>query len=209
MAAVRNLYRLVFSGRLFAAESWSCSLHIDAGNLVVFDPSIFQAALTTWFQSTDARISDAARLDEIKCNRINPVTGRYIEGQTSALLQNDMATGVAQATAPQLSVVISTRTALDRGRGHAGRFYPPSGAATPLPDGRIQTVAAGSMATTAATLLSAINAQVLGSAGHLVVFSKVAQTVEPITGVRVGCVIDTMRSRRTSLPEEPQSAVLT
>lgn len=210
MAAVTNLYRLVWTGRLHSTESWSCSLHVDAPTGLNLAASNFLIPLAAWMTRAGSKISGQAKMDEIKFNQIDPATAKYVLPTSNTLTQDDAGTGATTASwPPQSTVVVSTRTALDRGRGHAGRFYPPTGAAGIIgTDGRISSADANSMATSAATLLTDINALVAVGAGRVVVFSKVGQSVETVTGVRVGRVVDTMRSRRTSLPEEPSFVVV-
>lgn len=209
MAPVRTLHRLVWGGRLFDTESWSCSLHFDAQDEVTLPASVFATDLVAWMTSAGARISGSAVLDFIKFNRIAPATGRYFNQQSNTHDQLDMATGTVERGEGQISVAVSTRTALARGRGHAGRFYPPTADLPIQIDGRITALLAQDMANAAAALISGLNDTTLAEGGQAVVFSKVAQTVEPILSVRVGRVPDTIRSRRSSLVEDPQSALLT
>lgn len=202
MAPVTNLHRLVWGGRLFTSETWSCSLYLgsDAGLNVAANS--FVAPLTAWMLRVGSGVSNQAKLDFVKFNDINPITGRYLPGPSNELLQNDMAVGNAAAGAPQLTVAVSTRTDLPRGRAHAGRFYPPTGAVSSYDStGRISDAAALACATSAATLLQAING-VVGVTARVVVFSKIGQQVQVVNALRVGRVTDTMRSRRRQLAEE-------
>jgi len=208
MAAVTHLFRLVWGGRLFTAEQWSCSLHIDGPGPINIAASTFGAPLTAWVQRASSLISQAAKLDVVKFNEIAPATGRYVLPTTNALEQNDLGTGTLSMLPGQCAMAISLRTALARGRGHAGRFYAPVGAVTVDAEGRISAASAGGMATSAATLVNDLNDIVTSGGGRVVVFSKVAQTVEPVTGIAVGRVIDTMRSRRTSLLEDHQQTAV-
>jgi hypothetical protein len=206
MAAVQTLYRLVWGGRLFDQESWSCSLSVGSPAGLNLAASDFKTALIAWMTRAGTQNSNAARLDFIKFNQINPVTGRYVLQVTNEIMQNDMAVGANQAGPGQLSVAVSTRTTLSRGRSHAGRFYPPTWATAPAVDTGLITVAvAGGMATSAWGLVADVNT-VLGADGEVVVFSKVGQIVQPVVGVRVGRVVDTVRSRRRSLNEDYQFA---
>lgn len=208
MAPVTNLYKLAFSGRLFAVESWSCSLHVDAPSGLNLAASNFLAPLQAWFGAVGTKNSVQAKLDEVKFNQINPVTARYTLPTSNNLLQMDASTGNTSAGPGQNSLVISFRTALDRGRGHVGRIYPPTGAIAVTSDGRVASADASALAGTTATLLNAINSTVAVGAGRVVVFSKIGQLVEPVTAVRVGRVMDTMRSRRASQLEDGQTTVL-
>lgn len=208
MAPVGTLHRLVWGGRLFDKESWSCSLNIGGTPAVNLAASTFQAAIGTWMATSSAKISAAAKLDFIKFNDINPVTGRYVLPISDEILQNDMATGVLAPGPGQNSIVVSTRTTLQRGRAHAGRWYPPTGGVPIVAlDGRISAADAAGMAGAARTLVNAINTALAGQ-GQVVVFSKVGQSVQPVTAIRVGRVVDTMRSRRAQLLEDASQVAL-
>lgn len=201
MAPVANLYRLVWGGRLFTAESWSCSVHVNATAGLNLAASNFTAALVAWMGRSDSNISVAAKLDFVKFNQINPATGRYTLPTSNNDEQLGLAAGVRPAAPGQDSVAVSLRTALPRGRGHVGRFYPPTGVPAPSDvDGLISAAIATLMATSAASLISSVNTTV-GAGAQVVVFSKIGQSVQPVLNVRVGRVVDTMRSRRAQLSE--------
>lgn len=205
---VQTLYRLVWGGRLFDTEGWSCSLHVGSAAGLNLAASTFNAALVAWMARPGSAISSAARLDFVKFNQINPLTAKYSLPSSNEVIQNDLAVGVASPQLPQLSLAVSTRTVFARGRAHAGRFYPPSGVVSSVqPDGRVSSAAAIAAASSAATLLQGINTAV-GAGSRVVVFSRVGQFAEPVTNVRVGRVMDTMRSRRTSLLEDYAQAVV-
>lgn len=202
MAPVTNLHRLVWGGRLFTLEGWSCSLYFGSDAGLNIAASSFVAPLSAWMARTGSGISSAARLDFVKFNDINPITARYMPGLSNERIQNDMAVGVASPDQPQLSLVVSTRTVLPRGRAHAGRFYPPTGVVSSVQsDGRVSTAGATAAAASGSLLIRDLNA-VVGATARAVVFSRIGQQVQVINAVRVGQVTDTMRSRRSQLPEE-------
>lgn len=208
MAPVVQLARLVWSGSLFTDESWSCSLHFNGpvGPLV---PALsFEAALKAWFTRAGSRISDAAKLEEIKFNSIDPITGRYALPVSNNAVSFPVVSGVSAAAPGQLTLAITTRTALARGRAHAGRFYPPTGQPAVALDasGREATTVAQSMAQSAADLIVALN--LVDPTFTACVFSRAGQVQEPITHVAVGRVYDTIRSRRTSISEDYQEAAV-
>lgn len=208
MAPILTLYRLVWGGRLFDKESWSCSLHVGSDAGLNLAASMFSAPLVAWANRPASLLSSDAHLDFVKFNRINPLTAKYTDLTTNELLQNDLGKGVATAGPGQNSLCVSTRTAATRGRGHAGRFYPPVGmSGTDAGTGLIGATFVGGTVSSAVTLLRDINA-VVGAGSRLVVFSKIGQTVTPITSVRVGRVMDTVRSRRRSLGEDYMGSAL-
>lgn len=202
MAPVVHLARLVWSGPLFTSESWSCSLHFhNEGSAVPLPASAYAAPLTAWMARAGSHLSSAAKLEEVKFNIIDPVTGLYQEPVSNNHLIPSPVPGLDSPTPGQLSLCITTGTALARGRGHAGRFYPPTGAPTAIgpTDGTTTSAVAESMGDSAAQLIDALNA--VDPMFRAVVFSKAGQLVQPITHLRVGRVYDTMRSRRAQLNE--------
>lgn len=215
MAPISQLRRLVFGGRLFDTEGWSCSLHLDGPTVNgSIDAVTFKPALTAWFTAPNSLISAAAKLDYIKYNRVVPfilpngkTSMRYQDDVTNEHQQMDMGTGAREIGPPQNSVAISLKTGVARGRAHMGRFYPPHGAIPLSSDGRLSASTASSIAVLAATLIRELNAVVaIESGSAVVVFSNLGQIVNNVQTVSVGRVVDTMRSRRTSLPEQPSEA---
>lgn len=202
MAPVVQLARLVWTGPLFTDESWSCSLHFhNAGAAVPMPAAAYADAIEAWMVRAGSRISAAADLAEVKFNNIDPVTGKYSLPVSNNHVVDPVVSGVAAVGPGQLSLAVTTATALARGRGHAGRFYPPTGLPAALngSDGTISAVIAEEVGDSAAQLINELNA--VDPAYRAVVFSKVGQSVEVITHLRVGRIYDTMRSRRTSLQE--------
>lgn len=112
---------------------------------------------------------------------------------------NGLGTGAIAGVAPvpaQAALVVSLATAR-AGASGKGRFFLPVGRLALGADGRIDAARAQTFANAAADFIGRINAigepvSVVSSKG----FSS------PVTGVRVGRVIDTMRSRRSDIPEE-------
>lgn len=211
MAFTDHLLKLVWGGRLFDTEQWTCSLHLISVDSPSTDSSaLFQAPISAWFQASESYINKGARLDYVKANEIDPITLHYVDpGFTSEYLYVP-SVGPALSAASgfgQDSLVISLATAAARGRASKGRFYPPSSQIN-LPDntGAIQATVATTIAVKAVALLDGINA---ASTAKVCVFSHIGQTARTVTGVRVGRVMDTQRSRRSSLEEQYVTAPLT
>ena len=100
---------------------------------------------------------------------------------------------------PQLALAVTLTTALLRGKGSVGRIFLPYFTHPVGTDGRISASHAEMVRGTSVTFLNAVNAQ---APGKIAVFGQTgAGTVRPVTGVRVGRVVDTMRSRRRNLQE--------
>jgi hypothetical protein len=97
---------------------------------------------------------------------------------------------------PQDTIVLSLRTSRPRGRGHAGRIYPPVRPVNINASGLIGSVT--SLLQSFVTLVTAIQNAV---DAPLVVGSELAGTLRPVTMLRMGQVVDTQRRRRNALPE--------
>lgn len=108
---------------------------------------------------------------------------------------------------PQICSVYSLRTARPRGLASNGRIYMPSATTVDPVDGRQTENSAIQKSTAGALFVSDVNAVGLG---QVAVFSTVgAGLIEPVTGVRVGRVMDTQRRRRNALDEAyPAEALL-
>lgn len=115
----------------------------------------------------------------------------------------------------QLTVVATLQTALERGRGSKGRmFLPPTSTLLDSQlgtDGRIPASNADAYADGVRKLVVDLNAAYVGiqsgdeKVGKVGVASNAGTgSFRPVTEIRVGRVVDTMRSRRAKLIEDPQ-----
>jgi hypothetical protein len=142
-----------------------------------------------------------AHLDTIKYNLID-VAGHYADPTATVRWDASSPTsgGAAPGAIPQAAGVVSLMTANARGLAHTGRFYMPLFTCALGTDGRISEANATTVAERATTFLDALNAD--DDTYRVAVLSNVgAGHQNHVTHVRVGRVIDTMRSRRTSLAE--------
>lgn len=206
MAYPHTFLRLVASGTLYEAErfSWSMSLIPNFDNTPDVPETIPQGVIDAVraFHISSGLISGAARLTTLKVNQIG-TDGRYVDQNDT--VQYDWTTSVPGSassvyTPPQIALAVSLRTGVRRGLAHTGRFYLPTPAFVPNADGRITTAQAQSAATATTTFLNALHAALPGwRAG--VVSDVGAGAARAVTHVEVGRVLDTIRSRRTSLPE--------
>ena len=201
MVVAPFLYRLQFGGKSHLTDEWTNSLMLHAAAPLAIDPLPYWTALRAWFVSPAARHTPQAFLEFVKLNAVNPETGKYAsQAQTIVHVSPVGGGGGTGPQAPQLTVAVSLMTGVSRGRGHIGRIFPPNSTAFALgADGRISIAEQGQIAEAARTMIAAVNAV---GAPKVVIFSKVAQTVTPVTAVAVGRVIDTQRRRRSSLAEE-------
>lgn len=216
---------LRFTGRWYDTEQWSCGLRIitdDNANTVgmweTAAPNLLEPMagyVAAWFIRAGSKISNKARLDKVSLNSIgsdgnysdpgNPHDFDYVAASAP--------TGASLSTSwPQLTVVVSLRTAVARGYGTHGRVYTPAACAAAT-TGLITAGDAGGMATSFKDLIEDINGEAdLALAGFPRV-GVVSNMGEPgasriVTRVLVGNVIDTQRRRRNSLVEAYSEAVV-
>lgn len=200
--------RLAVIGTLYGSETFTYSLSLRRDFDAPLDPpdvvpqGVIDAVTTFHAAGGHSMTSTSAHLTMIKLNEIG-TDGRYTsEGDT---VQHEFDTPVPGSGVPlhppQIAVAVTLRTAKRRGRAHAGRFYLPMLAQTMGPDGRMSVGAQQGLATAATTFLDDLNAALPGY--EVAVLSNVGTgEVETVTHVAVGRVVDTMRSRRTSLDED-------
>jgi len=217
-----------WGGTLPGGEVWSNSVRLvtdQKGDAVQMPPlSTIKAwldgpakdAVAKFHAEPGTGIHAAAKLTFMKLNPIGQ-DGHYLEPTTLEYAFAPPVNGGSSAVLHpnQCTLVVSTRTALERGHAHAGRFYLPLCAKSlETQSGAISPGEAMLVATAAATFLSELHDQpgpdLLGPEDfHVAVMSSVGQGfTNRITHVRVGCVIDTQRRRRNDLSENYQSAPL-
>jgi hypothetical protein len=216
-----SLYRIVIGGTIFA-ETWNTSLAVAPGFLdKPSDASILAtvaSATATWFTSvttTGAKFTPRAALTSVKVNRINP-SGHYQDdnAMTHVYPSPLIGGGTVSSHPPQNAIVVTLRTAFDRGLANRGRMYLPmaDGYNSLGTDGRAPVGDAVRMASSVSSLINNYNAAFLawaggGDAGHVSVFSNVGSgAFHHVTAVKAGRVVDTMRSRRSSMVEDYQSS---
>jgi hypothetical protein len=159
------------------------------------------AAAHTYFSG--AYINHAAELTMIKYNLIG-TNGKYADPSNTVLEDHPTATvGAGNGYVwPQLALAISLRTDAARGPAHAGRFYLPCPQGAPYTDGRYTIDQVSDIVAASTAFLDAINAD--DASWQVAVVSNVGSGHQRfVDHVQVGRVMDTMRSRRTSLPEDP------
>jgi hypothetical protein len=210
MAYMTNFLRLVVIGRLFGpTEHFSFGLTMIpnfAGNPVppTTVPTAVHSAVKTFF--TTAPIGTQASLESVKLNEIG-TDGHYTQPTSVEYFYSPLAPGTfSPSPAPQVALAVSLRTAVARGRANSGRFYVPLPAEAPaVGDGRIVPATAINFADKAAALINSLNAS-MNSEWVVAVNSKVGTGAQhKVTHVEVGRVLDTIRSRRSSLDENYQS----
>lgn len=201
-------------------DQWNTTLSIvpsalgELGMPPVDDPTLTGIAndVSTWFSSTGAttgsKIISDVKLVSIKLNRIG-TDGRYVDPTTKEHLYPSPIPGpesVSQKMPAQLTVVASLRTAIERGRGAKGRMYLPTTSTTIGlgADGRMAASTALNHSASINALITALNTRytLIGRVG--VASNAGTGRFEHVTRVATGRVVDTMRSRRSSLVEDYQ-----
>lgn len=204
MPIAGHLHKIVFGGPMAVSESWSCSVHYlspVAGNLdLVF---VKQDILQKWIDPSGL-INGLAKLSFVKANEISPVTGKYLSAAAPNDVEFDPVDGANPTTRvpPQLTVALTTRASITRGRGHAGRFYLPTSMTGVDATGKLNAGQLTGFVTHWASMLSTLNTEF---GGNCVIYSKIGQVANFITTLAVGDVVDTQRRRRKSLVEVYQA----
>lgn len=212
MAFPEQHYLLAFGGPLFTLEEWSCTLRLGAPLQAVSraqeESALEQceAALRTFVGAT--LIGSQAKLGWVKLNRVN-TEGRYVNEYTNVREVSPAVAGGGQAVVhpPQVSIVTTLHTAAGRGLASKGRMYLPQPNFLLLVDGRISAQDAAAASTRVATLIEALSA--IPEISGVRVASRVRQgEIRRVTGVSTGRTLDTVRSRRASLPEDRSPIVV-
>jgi len=197
--------RYVCSGTLFTSEQWSYSMAFvnkdDAtpGTPPATVPMSIVNATNIFFTSTGL-ISQNVSLDTIKLNQIG-TDGKYTEADTVQYDFSPVTKGASSTgTAPQVALAITLDTGLRRGRASRGRFYLPTPGYQASPTGGLSNSQQNAVLASVTTYLTALNAAMVGY--RLGVVSDLGSgTQHYVTNARVGQVLDTIRSRRRSIPE--------
>ena len=177
------------------------SIPTIAGNTALWDD--MAADFIAFHSSAGANIAPAARLLEVKFAAIG-VDGKYLEDSyISPIAGTNGGATTSPYVLPQTAMAVSLNSSR-RGASGKGRFYVPMFSGTVVAASLlcVATDAQG-LAVAAATLVSALNDQPgIDPFPQLrVVIASTKGVVSPVESIRVGRVIDTMRSRRRQMPE--------
>jgi hypothetical protein len=206
MAYPTRLLRLVVAGPLFTTERWSTSLNLCDFGAATTPPTTVAAGLMAAVEGLiyNSSFAPSVGIDSIKLNEIT-TAGKY----SSVLSPVEhvygspvVGTGSAMG-APQLAVVASLMTNAMRGYACRGRMFlpPPVYVGNLGTDGRLTTGNQASLGGLITTFLNAINTEL--DPFRVVVASNIGTgMVREVKAARVGRVLDTIRSRRTSIPED-------
>lgn len=206
---------LTFGGPLGdLGEQWSMSLRTDADFVTTGDETaeteqarvdaLGAEFVTLW--ANIVLVGSQAKLAWVKYNRINQA-GHYVYPFTARFDQAPQAPGGSgSSTHPgQVALVASLTTAAGRGPAHAGRMYWPIPRYSVDSGLRISAANADAAASNVADFIGGVNDAIAPL--NVRIYSQVGSGQQRlVTGVKVGRVLDTMRSRRTQLPEEYEEA---
>jgi len=211
---------LTWGGTLPGSETWTNSLRcapmpivpgavfIDDGDLEGLEAS-YVPAVKDFHARLGTKIANVCQLTWVKLAAIG-TDGKYKPGAIS--VRESVFAPIAGAIAGggngvpnQLSLAVTTVTALPRGHAHAGRFYLPMPSIPIGSDALISTSDADAVRQSVKTFLEAV-ADVPGVDTDIsptpVVMSKIGSgATNKIIGCKIGRVLDTQRRRRRSLPE--------
>ena len=223
MAHPHPFIKVVAEGSLYGTEAFSFGFHIVQAPTIAEDqlPAVTQELadnignlVRTYFNSAapdGLAITAKAQLQRVKVNRIGR-DGRYMETNSLEHVVNPAIAGRSDVSPPpQLALAVSLiGNENPRGLAGRGRFYlpPMTGMESVAADGKISTLSISPVVSATQKLIRDVNALFnglgvqyayvgntsAGSAGR-------AGRQQVVSEIRVGNVVDTVRSRRRSLQE--------
>lgn len=204
----RPFWRITYSGRLYSAERWSLSVAMLGApeNAQEATQAHADAAINPFRVRMQPTMTGHSVFEWVKVARVG-ADGLYGDAESVVgvnALAGSAGTGTGALMAPQVSLAVTLRGSNPRAAAGNGRFYLPAPAVTPQSDGRITTGAAQTIADAAAAFINDLNAAL---PGDVVIIGPQtekgrAPAYQRVDSVRVGRVLDTVRSRRSSFPEE-------
>jgi hypothetical protein len=206
-----------WGGTMGDTDIWSVRLNIADGIITTFTPALFDAwahdtvdDLLGLFATMFAQVpmgNSAAVLDYCKLAFVNEL-GAYVDGSDAVLSTPGAGVrGGGNPCPPENAIVVSLLTDVSRGHAHAGRMYLPAGQGpgNSLNSGRLVAAYAVQVRDWFHTFIEGVRTATgpaLTGIGIPCVMSNIgAGVTRPITGIKVGDVADTMRSRRNRLVE--------
>lgn len=213
MSYFQPFLRLVAIGSLYSTDTFTFSMALiqgAGGNDTAPDevPAGIISAFQAFWQDTDQPISEGARLQTLKLNEIG-TDGRYVAQETVFHDYDPPIQGTSGTHhPPQVALAITLETALTRGRAHAGRFYLPIPGQPANASGYLDSSEQVRYGSNVRVLLDAIN-DAMPSWEVGVVSNLGTGAQQRVTGIKVGRVFDTIRSRRSAFTEDYYSVALT
>lgn len=159
----------------------------DAGDI----GDLLSAVEEDWWPTANDHFSNKIELADLTYSQVDPLPAPI---STVEPVGVDGAVDQAIMT-PQDSIVFSWRTPL-AGKSYRGRSYmPPPDRSRVGNDGLIDATSLGQFADDAVLLVDAVNGAGLGNVWTFGVWSRKLEVFTPVTSVKVGNRVDTMRSR--------------
>lgn len=220
MAHPHMFIKVVAEGTLFDAERFAFGFHIVQGPTFEDEriPAVTQpyadqigGIVKTFFTSAKLGVTSAAKLDRVKVNRIG-TDGHYVEKETFEHVINPSVSGAVNVYVPAQNALVVSLVGTENPRALAGRgrFYlpPVQGMNSLEGTGRMSPQRVADVADAAKKLIEDINAVHKGlgvqyawvgntSAGK----GSRAGRQQVVSEIRVGNVVDTVKSRRHSIAE--------
>lgn len=208
---LRVEFRGVFGTALAPQEQWSFSLaHEDPAALVTEGDFVAAAGQASLAYAARIKVNMPSNvvLTEVRVARIKGQDADDVAGRVARRADGSLEQGVLAVTMPgeqgpinappQLALCVTLLTGR-AGASGKGRFYLPMPAVVPsLDDRRLTEADANAWRNRAINLVQDLN----GSIGFgSVVVASTKGYLSPVTHVRVGRAVDTIRSRRGKLPE--------
>jgi hypothetical protein len=215
MSYAYNNLKITFGGVIYGGvDQWSNSFNAGYENKSVnngtdvFDYQVLVDELAVkigeWFNDIRTHIDGFAQLDWVKIAVIG-TDGLYLEGPWIHDFDTPVYGNSVIYVAPQLSVACTLVTDVKRGAGRFGRIYPPLTGKASSGGADVDTV---DRANSFMSLINNLNFVLneafppLIAGPRIIVASKVGAGLNAtVTTVKVGQVIDTMRSRRNNIKE--------
>lgn len=204
MAYAKNFLRLVAIGTISGVEDFTFSISlINAVTPTPPAPTEVPLGLQTAYQllmGPGGISTNTVALRTLKINEIG-TDGRYVNDETVFFDYEPPVVGSAATIyPPQVALAVSLRTAISRGRAHAGRFYVPAPAVAIGGNGKIQPASQESLLDTFKEFLDSVNETM--APWQVGVVSKIGTGAQQrVTAVALGQVYDTIRSRREKFEE--------
>lgn len=216
MAFPYRTMRLTFGGSIYADKDiWSNSINFGATNVDVVPsewvyyknvlPTI-APAIEAFFKTT-GMISSKCTLEWIKLAYIGE-DGKYLEDAVVYDYETAVTGQASGSVEAQRSLALTFGSGKNRGAGRFGRIYIPMYAQTVGTDGYISVPNANAIVAAGATLLRALTTafkDINPGTEEItpIVLSDKTEINNPINRVRIGRLVDTMRSRRNKIKEIP------
>lgn len=195
-------YRITVSGHILTAtEQFQWTWHVtDTGGQAAPIAVDAADAVTLFWQGPPTPASSIQQLvpiatgpDLVTVDELDS-SGRNVAQAAETLALPG--TSVAESLPPNVTVAVSTRTALPTRRGR-GRWYCPPMAVDTVISGLLDGTARGQIAAAAKAALDHLN-----GAGHqVVIYHRDLNTGTPVTAVDVGNVFDQQERRRDKIEE--------